>query len=166
MRTLALCLSLALPLSALAQSPTPGQTTVATTLFESAGDITALIAKAKATRKPDQANFVQPLIQLPPYTVNLEYRVAGLSAPAATHEREAEMFYVVEGSGTAVTGGKLRDERRTNPANLSGSGIDGGTTRSLNKGDLLMVPENTPHWFSPADGSVLILMSLHLPVGK
>ena len=41
-----------------------------------------------------------------------------------------------------------------------------GTTRSLNKGDLLMVPENTPHWFSPADGGVLVLMSLHLPIVK
>src|SRR5712664_4091101 len=52
-----------------------------------------------------KANFVQPIVRLAPYNANLEYRVAGVNAPASMHEREAEMFYVVEGSGTLVTGG-------------------------------------------------------------
>jgi hypothetical protein len=68
-------------------------------LFASAADVTAMIAKAKAERKPDQPNFIQPIVGLAPYTANLEHRVAGIPAPASVHEREAEMFYVVEGSG-------------------------------------------------------------------
>jgi mannose-6-phosphate isomerase-like protein (cupin superfamily) len=131
-------------------------------LFASSADIAAFIAKAKSERKPDQANFVQQVVQRAPYTVNLEYRVAGLSANAAVHEREAELFYVVDGSGTMVTGGKLRDEKRTNAENLQGSGIDNGMTRHVAKGDVIMVPEGSPHWFSQIDGA-LVLMSLHLP---
>jgi mannose-6-phosphate isomerase-like protein (cupin superfamily) len=98
-----------------AQNPPP-----ALKLFASAADVTAMIAKAKAERKPDQPNFIQPIVGLAPYTANLEHRVAGIPAPASVHEREAEMFYVVEGSGTLVTGGKLKDEKRTNAENLTG----------------------------------------------
>jgi quercetin dioxygenase-like cupin family protein len=131
-------------------------------LFASASDVTALMEKAKRERKPDQANFVQPIVQLAPYNANLEYRVAGINATASVHEREAEMFYVVDGSGTLITGGKLREERRTNADNLSGAGIDGGTRQRVAKGDYIIVPENVPHWFGELDGT-LVLMSIHLP---
>jgi len=137
-------------------------TTPAPKLFTSSADLTAMIAKAKSDRTPDQANFAQPILQLAPYNANLEYRVAGINANASVHEREAEMFFVVEGSGTVVTGGTLREERRTNADNLSGSAIDGGARRRVAKGDFIMVPDGTPHWFGEIDG-VLVLMSLHLP---
>jgi mannose-6-phosphate isomerase-like protein (cupin superfamily) len=141
-----------------AQNPPPA----AAKLFAGSADVTAMIAKAKSERKPDQANFAQPIVRLAPYTANLEYRVSGVSAPASVHEREAEMFYVVEGSGTLVTGGTLREEKRTNAENLSGSAIDGGTPRRLAKGDWVMVPEKTAHWFTQIEGT-LVLMSIHLP---
>jgi mannose-6-phosphate isomerase-like protein (cupin superfamily) len=144
---------------AFAQSAAPP----APKLFAGAGDVTALIAKAKAERKPDQANFSQPIVRLAPYSANLEYRVGSVNAPASVHEKEAEMFYVVEGTGTMVTGGKLVDERRTNPANLSGTKIEGGESRKLVKGDFLIVPAGTPHWITGIDGA-LALMTLHLPV--
>lgn len=144
---------------AFAQAPPPA---AAPRVFASAADVAALIANAKKTRKPDQANFVQPIVAAAPFTANLEYRVAGINANASVHEREAEMFYVVEGSGTVVTGGTLREERRTNPENRSGSGIDGGTRQRVARGDWIMVPENTPHWFGEIDGA-LVLMSIHLP---
>jgi len=72
------------------------------------------------------------------------------------------MFFVIEGSGTLVTGGKLKDERRTNAENLSGSGIDGGRRQHVTKGDFIMVPAGTPHWLGEIDGA-LVLMSIHLP---
>jgi mannose-6-phosphate isomerase-like protein (cupin superfamily) len=147
--------------AALAQSPTPAPAQ-AGRLFAGSADVTAMIAKAKSERKPDQPNFIQPIVQLAPYTANLEYRVAGVNAPASVHEREAEMFYVVDGAGTLVTGGTLRDEKRTNADNLTGSAIDGGTPRRVAKGDWVMVPEKTAHWFTQID-TALVLMSIHLP---
>ena len=80
------------------------------------------------------------------------------------HEKEAELFYVIDGTGTLVTGGKLKDEKRTNPTNLSGTGIDGGQSRVVAKGDFIIVPENTPHQYVDIKGE-LILMSLHVPRG-
>ena len=82
--------------------------------------------------------------------------------PAATHEKEAEMFFVMDGGGTLVTGGKLVGETRTNAENLSGTAIDGGKSQAVAKGDFFIVPENTPHWFSKLDGT-LVLMSVHVP---
>ena len=84
--------------------------------YVSASDVTAMMAKAKNERKQDQANFIQSLLQLSPYSANLEYR--GAVGPAAVHEKEAELFYVIDGSGTLVTGGKLAGETRTNAENL------------------------------------------------
>ena len=148
--------------AALAQQPAAQGAAPAAKLFAGSADVTALMAKAKSERKPDQPNFIQPIVQLAPYTANLEYRVGCVKAPASVHEREAEMFYVVEGAGTLVTGGTLRDEKRTNAENLTGSAIEGGTPRRIVKGDWVMVPEKTPHWFSQVEGTI-VLMSIHLP---
>ena len=148
--------------AALAQQRASQTAPAAPKLFASAADVTAMMAKAKSERKPDQVNFIQPIVQLAPYNANLEYRAGGLAAPASVHEREAEMFYVVDGSGTLVTGGKLVGETRTNPDNLSGTAIDGGTVQNVGKGDFFIVPEKTPHWFSKINGT-LVLMSIHLP---
>jgi mannose-6-phosphate isomerase-like protein (cupin superfamily) len=146
--------------AAVAQQPSAPAAAAAPRTMVSASDVAALIAKAKAERKDNQALLAQSMIQLAPYNVSLEYRAA--VANAAVHETEAELFYVIDGSATLVTGGKLTNENRTNAANLSGSGIEGGVTRRVAKGDFIMVPEGTPHWFSAIDGTV-VLMALHLP---
>jgi len=131
-------------------------------LFASSADVKAMIAKAKSERKPDQPSFSQPIVTLAPYSANLEYRVGGLNAPASVHDKNAELFYVVEGAGTVVTGGTLQNERRSNADNASGTGIDGGVSRRIAAGDFVLVPEKTAHWFTQIDGT-LVMMSLHLP---
>ena len=145
--------------SAFAQQ-TPAPNPAASRTMVSAADVQAMIAKAKSERKEGQALLAQSMIQLAPYNVSLEYRSA--VANAAVHETEAELFYVIDGSATLVTGGKLTNETRTNAANLSGKGIEGGMSRRVAKGDFIMVPDGVPHWFSAIDGTV-VLMSLHLP---
>ena len=143
--------------ASLAQAPAGQAAPAPPRLFAAAGDVAAMIERARKERKPDQANFIQPIVGLRPFNANLEYRAA-----ASSHDKDAEMFYVVEGVGTVVTGGTLKDERRTNPDNLTGSAIEGGTSRRLAKGDWVMVPEKTPHWFTQVEGA-LVLMSIHLP---
>jgi mannose-6-phosphate isomerase-like protein (cupin superfamily) len=120
--------------------------------YTSAADVPALIAQAKGAR----------LLAAAPYSVNMEYRA--MVGPAAVHEREAEIFYIMEGTGTLVTGGKLVGETRTNPTNLSGKSVEGGLSRTVSKGDFILVPEGTPHWFSAIGGNgALVDMSIHLP---
>jgi mannose-6-phosphate isomerase-like protein (cupin superfamily) len=139
-----------------AQQPAPD----ALKTFASASDVQSLIAKAKADHKEGQPTVTEPILRLAPYNANLEYRTA--VGPAAVHETEAEIFYVIDGSGTMITGGKLKEEKRTNAANLNGTGITDGQTRTVGKGDFIVVPEGTPHWFSQINGT-LILMTLHVP---
>jgi mannose-6-phosphate isomerase-like protein (cupin superfamily) len=128
--------------------------------YSSAADITAMIAKAKSERKENQPIVTQRILQLAPYNANLEYRAS--VGPAAVHEKEAEMFYVIDGAATLMTGGKLVNESRTNPENLTGTAIEGGASRTVSKGDFFIVPENTPHWFSAINGTI-VLMSFHVP---
>jgi mannose-6-phosphate isomerase-like protein (cupin superfamily) len=142
----------------MAQQPGP-QTPQAPKLYSSAADVAALIAKSKNDRKDGQAIVQQRILQLAPYNASLEYRAS--VGPAAIHEKEAEMFYVIDGSATMITGGKLTSETR-NGDNLSGTGIEGGVTRQIGKGDFIIVPEATAHWFSAINGT-LVLMSIHLP---
>jgi len=160
MRALGLGLSLTLTLFTIAASAQQPGAAQAVKTFASSADVAALIAKSKAERKEGQAIVTQRILQLAPYNANLEYR--GAVGPAAVHEKEAEMFYVIDGGATLVTGGKLVNETRTNPENLTGTGIEGGSSRTIAKGDFVIVPENTPHWFSAINGTV-ILMSLHVP---
>jgi mannose-6-phosphate isomerase-like protein (cupin superfamily) len=130
-----------------------------TKTFSSAADVTAMIAKAKSERKDGQAMVGATILNLAPYNAHLEYRAS--IGTAAVHETEAELMYVIDGSATLVTGGKLVSETRTNPTNLSGTAIEGGTSKVVGKGDFFIVPEGTPHWFSKIDGAIT-LMTLHL----
>ena len=132
----------------------------ATKLFTSSADVQVLIAKAKAERKDGEPMVSEPILTLAPYKVDLEYR-AGVRPPSI-HVREAEILYVIEGSGTFVMGGKLVKEVRTDPANPTGTSIQGGTTRSVAKGDFMVVPQGTPHWFNKINGT-MVTMSLHVP---
>ncbi len=147
---------------AMAQQPNQQRAPQPDRTFTSAAGVEAMIAKAKNERKPDQANFLQPLLRLAPYAVNLEYRVEGVDTPATVHEKEAELIYVVDGAGTLTTGGKLAGEKRTNATNLAGTAVEGGTPRRISKGDYVFVPENTPHSFTKTQGR-LVIMSIHVP---
>jgi len=157
---LALTLAAALAVAQPAPQAAPQTSPKPTKTFTSAADVTALIAKAKAERKEAQPTVAEPILELGSYDGHLEYRAA--VGNAAVHEHEAELFYVIDGSATLTTGGKLVNEKRTDAANLNGSAIEGGAPRAISKGDWILVPENTPHWFSPIHG-VLVLFSMHVP---
>jgi mannose-6-phosphate isomerase-like protein (cupin superfamily) len=143
-------------LAGVAAAQPPAQTPK---LYTTAADNAALQAKAKSDRKENQPIVQERILSLAPYNANMEYRAS--VGPAAIHEKEAEMFYVIDGSATMITGGKLVGETR-NGDNLQGTAIEGGQSRSIAKGDFIIVPEGTAHWFSAINGSVT-LMSMHVP---
>jgi mannose-6-phosphate isomerase-like protein (cupin superfamily) len=146
--------------TALAQAPAAQMDASMMNTFSSAADVQALLAKAKAERKEGQVMVAEHILSLAPYTANLEYRP--IDGAVAVHEKEAEMVYVIDGGGTLTTGGTVVGEKRTNATNLSGTAIDGGTMRTIAKGDFAIIPEGTPHQFKPASG-LLVMMTLHVP---
>jgi len=137
------------------------QTAPPVTQFMSDKDIMGLIDKAKADRKGDAPLVAEPILLLAPYRAQLEYRPG--TSPAAVHEKDAELFVVLQGTGNIVTGGKLVDEKRVNANNLSGPSIANGHSQAVIKGDMLIVPANTPHQVIPTGGAPIVVMTMHVP---
>ena len=74
---------------------------------------------------------------------------------AEIHLLDTDVFYVLEGSATLVTGGKVPDAAPIGPNELRGSRIEGGETRTIAKGDVVVIPHGMPHWFKDVKGPVL-----------
>src|SRR5262249_9123833 len=87
------------------------------------------------------------------YTVMTAHREKSGAATAELHQRDTDVFYIVDGSATLVTGGKMLDSKNTGQNEVRGSGIDGGDTRELNKGDVIIIPAGVPHWFKEVKSS-------------
>ena len=78
---------------------------------------------------------------------------------ASVHDHLTEIYNVVSGSGTFVTGGAI-----ANPQDRT-AGISGGESRHIKAGDFVVLPPGTPHWFSKIDGSITYVET-RFPIGK
>ena len=87
------------------------------------------------------------------YMVHASRRDA--AGQAEVHVKDADIIYVLEGSTTFVTGGTVVDGKTTAPDEIRGTAIKDGETRRLGKGDVIIVPNGTPHWFKEVEGPVL-----------
>lgn len=88
--------------------------------------------------------------------VSLVSRARGQTTNGAVHDKVSEVYHVLEGSGTMILGGKLRNAKRRpvsdgNGPGISGDGIDGGVSTRIAKGDVLIIPAGTPHRFESTD---------------
>jgi len=66
---------------------------------------------------------------------------------AEVHTNDADIVYVLDGTATFITGGTVVDGRNIAADEIRGASIENGETRMLKKGDVIIVPNNTPHWF-------------------
>ena len=67
-----------------------------------------------------------------------------------------EIYYILSGQGTLVTGGTLIDPKPKSPTSvtLKGTGIEGGVSRDVGAGDVVIIPGYTPHWWSALDSNL------------
>jgi glc operon protein GlcG len=107
-------------------------TTSAVTFFDSKSVATAFIKG-------------QPLLETGEYKIHASHRDG--PGKAEVHDHETDIIYVLEGTATFVTGGKVVGGEVTAPGEIRGTGIEGGETRKLVKGDVVVVPQGVPHWF-------------------
>ena len=79
---------------------------------------------------------------------------------ANLHEvNTTEIYYMVEGVATLVTGGTLTDPTDApSGTSIRGSGIEGGVSRRVTKGDVIIIPGHTPHWFSELETDIEYLI--------
>ena len=74
---------------------------------------------------------------------------------AEIHTLDTDIIYVVDGTATFVTGGTAIESKEIAPNEIRGARIDGGDTRKLTKGDVIIVPNGVPHWFKEVGGAFL-----------
>ena len=81
------------------------------------------------------------------------------------HADQTDIFYVVEGSATFVTGGTVIDGRSAGPGQILGTGIQGGQSHALSKGDVIVIPKGTPHWFKEVPDLVVYFVVKAVTLG-
>lgn len=92
------------------------------------------------------------------YRINLIYR--GAPAGAIVHAVGTEVHHVTDGAGTLVTGGTI-----LRPAGGGPATIQGGVSRRVSTGDVILIPEGTPHWYQAVEGSITYLeIRFNVPV--
>jgi mannose-6-phosphate isomerase-like protein (cupin superfamily) len=123
--------------------PAPGSAAI----FKSAAELAAVLQKATVSAGGTSSS---------PVTSNDQYRVALVHrdkpAGALAHPGNTELLYITEGAGTIVTGGSIVPAAAGKPASIAN-----GVTQRFTKGDVIIVPVGSPHWFSVIDAPVTYL---------
>lgn len=95
----------------------------------------------------------QPLVEVDGYKVHASRREkAGL---VEVHDRETDVVYVLDGTATLITGGTLIEPKVIAPGETRAPRVEGGESRQLAKGDVVVIPQGTPHWFKEASNPFL-----------
>ena len=68
------------------------------------------------------------------------------------HQHFADIFYILDGHATIVTGGHLVEQKTTGPGEIRGKAVEGGTRQELRAGDVVHIPAGMPHQMLVADG--------------
>ena len=77
----------------------------------------------------------------PDYSANIARRTG--PGQVEVHDKETDIFYVVDGEATFVTGGRMIGGKLARPNQWLGTSIEGGETRQLKKGDFIVIPAGT-----------------------
>jgi glc operon protein GlcG len=91
-----------------------------------------------------------PLVEVENYKVHASRREA--AGQVEVHGEDTDIIHVLTGTATFVTGGTMAGGKEVAPEEVRGTSIDGGETRTLQPGDVIIVPNGTPHWFKDVPG--------------
>jgi mannose-6-phosphate isomerase-like protein (cupin superfamily) len=124
---------------------------ILTVLLASAVMIAAEGDKASAVNYIDSDKMSAALakggtvLDAPDFQVQGSHRVK--AGNAELHVKETDVLYIIEGEATFVTGGTITDRHEVRANQIGGSGIEGGKTFHLKKGDVITIEAGVPHWF-------------------
>jgi mannose-6-phosphate isomerase-like protein (cupin superfamily) len=127
-----------------AAAPAPGSPGV----YVGHAAVAAQLATAVAASK-DPA--VSPVAITDQYSINQVHR--GKPAPPAIHPGWTELHIVLDGGATFITGGQIKAS-----ADGNRSVVEGGVSHRVEKGDAVIVPPNSPHWYQQVDtGGITVI---------
>ena len=134
-----------------------------------ATDITAAQVQAFIKDAPRDRNTDRPIrvIDAGGYQVGVFGVFRPKEAPpnATVHQTNvSETYYVVEGAGVLMTGGTLKKPATTrqsglgNWTDMASDGIEGGVSRRLTKGDIVIIPGGVAHGWASQEGDITYLI--------
>ena len=87
------------------------------------------------------------------------YRPDGVTGDVNVHLVDTtEIYYMLKGAATLVTGGTLKDPYEGNESWLRAKSIEGGVSRRVVPGDVIVIPGHTAHWWSELEGEIEYLI--------
>lgn len=89
------------------------------------------------------------------YRVHTLRRVA--PGEVELHVKDTDIFYILEGSATFLTGGAMIDGKDTAPDEKRGKSMNGGNSYHLSGGDVVIIPAGVTHWFKEIQQPVTYL---------
>ena len=123
-------------------APAPGSAGI----FRSNADLQAALTASIGRGNPMSSSSITVTDQ---YRGNLIHR--SQANGAIVHQGNTELHYILEGSGTVVTGGTVV---RTEGAPAR---IEGGEAHRVVKGDIIIIPAGSPHMYSEIDDPITYL---------
>ncbi len=85
---------------------------------------------------------------------------------AEEHAGWTDVWYVIRGEGTVVTGGSLVEPKTESPGELRGRGISGGVEHHVAPGDVLTVPAGVPHWVKEISSKEIVYLMVKIAPEK
>lgn len=67
------------------------------------------------------------------------------------HEHDTDIVYVLKGAATLITGGIPEGAKTIAPHEFRAPTVNGGETRKLVSGDVVIIPNGVPHWFKEVE---------------
>ena len=111
-----------------------------------------LMATLKEAAKTAPAMHTAPVKLADHYRINIVRRTSAQGAIA--HPDGTEVHHIIDGAATFVTGGAIV---RAAGAAAGSATIEGGQSRRVSKGDVILVPAGTQHWYKDLEGTITYL---------
>lgn len=100
----------------------------------------------------------ETLEKYPHHYTMLAYRQH--SGGGELHQNFADIFFILDGHATVITGGSIVDAKTTGPGEIRGKSVDGGSRQELKAGDVVHIPAGMPHQTLVTDGESVIYFVL------
>jgi mannose-6-phosphate isomerase-like protein (cupin superfamily) len=165
--TLTALFALALGTQAFAQLHTPRGTATDVPNAE----IQATLAKTPTAKVSDQQIRVVNVADEYNVGVGVVHRSrteGPQTANGIEHSQITEVYHVISGNATLVTGGTIENEKESAPTSpvvkvlngpsSGGGAIVNGVSRKVGPGDVVIIPPNTPHWFSEITSDQIVYL--------
>jgi glc operon protein GlcG len=93
-----------------------------------------------------------PLLEIANYKIHASHREA--AGVVEIHAKDTDIVYMLEGTAVLVTGGAIVEGKNIEPEEIRGRDIKDGQTKTISKGDVIVIPQGTPHWFKEVKGPI------------